>query len=237
MRTLTCLVVVLAGLARPFVAGAQDLPATVAPSVEVQGNVRQGQRPALPREPILRGYFMTDIVSMAASDSFDAVLGSSRVTMRGGGGEVLNIWRGLFARASFAAAREEGTRAIVVDGNVVPLDIALTIEVRPLEIGGGWRFPPFSGGHLVPYAGASILRVGYRERSAFGGESDDVDSTFAGRSLFGGIEAAVGGWVIVGAEVQYRSVPDALGQGGVSEAFGERDLGGAAVRVLVGIRH
>jgi hypothetical protein len=43
-------------------------------------------------------------------------------------------------------------------------------------------------------------------------------------------------WVIAGAEVQYRTVPDALGEGGVSQVFGDTDLGGVTVRVLVGIR-
>ena len=236
MRAVALAAALIAVLVAPRTMAAQVTHAAASTVSEPQGSVRQGPRPALPREPILRGYFMTDLASMTASDSFDAVLGSSRLVMRGGGGEVLHIWRGLFARAAFAAAREEGTRAIVVDNEVIPLDIPMTVEVSPLEIGGGWRFRPLAGGRLVPYVGAAVLRVGYRERSEFAVADDDVDATFTGRAFFGGLEAVIGGWVIVGAEVQHRSVPDALGEGGVSAAFRETDLGGSAIRFLVGIR-
>jgi hypothetical protein len=37
----------------------------------------------------------------------------------------------------------------------------------------------------------------------------------------------------VAGEVQYTSVPDAIGAGGLSEEFDEKDLGGTIVRVRV----
>jgi len=42
--------------------------------------------------------------------------------------------------------------------------------------------------------------------------------------------------VFAGAEVQYRLVPNALGEGGASQDFGETDLGGFVFRVLFGFR-
>jgi hypothetical protein len=78
--------------------------------------------------------------------------------------------------------------------------------------------------------------MGYRETSEFGIGDDNTDQTFTGTAVFGGIEAWIINWVIAGAEVQYRTVPDALGGGGVSAVFGDDNLGGLTLRVLVGIR-
>jgi len=194
------------------------------------------QRPPQAREPVLRAYFLADSVWMSASQTFDAVVGTSRLSMRGGGGEVLGLWRGLFARVAFAVGEEEGSRVVVFDDEVIPLGIPLTVQVRPLEIGAGWRFRPFAAGRLTGYAGGGVLRLGYRERSAFATADDDVDATFTGGVVFGGLEASLVSWVIAGVEVQHRIVPDALGDGGVSAVYGETGLGGTAVRLLIGVR-
>ena len=60
--------------------------------------------------------------------------------------------------------------------------------------------------------------------------------SFSGYFVFGGVEVPIWKWIFAGAEAQYRSVPDALGDGGVSEHFGESDLGGTVLRVMIGIR-
>lgn len=186
--------------------------------------------------PFLRAYFHVDFTTLAASRTFDAVIGKSQLSMQGGGGEALNLWKGLFARVAFSSARETGSRVIVIDDEVIPIGIPLTVELKPLEIGGGWRFRPMAGGRIVPYVGAGVLRVGYRERSDFAQSGDDTDATFNGSFVFGGVEASLFSWIIAGVEAQYRTVPDALGGGGVSGAFGETDLGGTTLRVLIGIR-
>jgi hypothetical protein len=54
---------------------------------------------------------------------------------------------------------------------------------------------------------------------------------------FGGVELPLSKWLFAGAEVEWRTVADALGEfPSASLAFGETNLGGTAVRVLVGIR-
>ena len=42
--------------------------------------------------------------------------------------------------------------------------------------------------------------------------------------------------MFAGVEGQYRSIKDALGEGGVSDVFGETNLGGAVFRVMFGVR-
>jgi hypothetical protein len=191
--------------------------------------------PAAPRE-FFRGYVLFDSTSLAAADTFDAVIGKSRLSMTGGGGEVLGLWKGLFARVAFSSVDASGSRVEVYDGDVFPLGIPLTVELRPLELAGGWRFAAAGGGRVVPYAGGGLLRMGYRETSDFALAGENVDATYSGTLAFGGVDVRLVSWLFGGAEVQYRSVPDALGAGGASEAFGENNLGGFTFRVLVGVR-
>lgn len=191
--------------------------------------------PAAPRS-FLRAYFLVDGTEMRAADTFDAIVGTSRFIMPGGGAEVLGLWKGLFARVAFSNGRETGSRVVVFDDEVVSLGIPVTIEMRPIEIGAGWRLRPFAARRLVPYAGAGLLLMNYKETSEFADTDDDSDETYRGAVAFGGIEAVLGGWLVAGAEAQYRLVPDAIGSGGVSAAFGEDDLGGVTLRVLVGVR-
>jgi hypothetical protein len=54
--------------------------------------------------------------------------------------------------------------------------------------------------------------------------------------VFGGVEVPVWKWMVAGVEAQYRSVPNAIGDGGVSAEFRETNLGGAVLRVMIGIR-
>jgi hypothetical protein len=199
---------------------------------------RQAARPGAVSRDVIRAYFLVEGTEMTAANTFDAVLGESRVFARGGGAEALSLWRGLFARVAFSAARETGDRVVIADNNdAVPVGIPVTIELQPIEIGGGWRSRPGASGRLVGYLGGSVLLMRYRETSQFGGDEDNTDATYRGYAGFAGLEVVLGAWVIAGAEAQYRLVPDAIGTGGVSEAFGESDLGGVTVRVLLGIRY
>ena len=178
---------------------------------------------------------MLDGTEMAAADSFNAVIGKSRITMPGGGLEVLSLWKGLFIRGAFSSVKETGSRVVVFDDEVISLGIPVTIELQPLEVAAGWRFRPLFR-RLTPYIGGGLLRMSYKETSDFAVEDENTNETFTGNVVFGGLELSLVSWVMAGAEVQYRSVPDALRGGGVSELFDETDLGGVTVRVLLGIR-
>ena len=217
-------------------ADAQTLSAVVtSPRLDVQAPPPVA-RPAPAARTFLRAYFLFDSTSMAAAETFDAVIGTSRLSMAGAGGEALGLWKGLFARVAFSSASETGSRVDVFDDEVVSVGIPVTIELRPLEIAAGWRARPFAAGRLVPYVGGGLLRMGYKETSDFSDPDDNVDTSFTGGVLFGGIEASLVSWIVAGAEVQYRTLPNAIGAGGVSEVFEETDLGGMTFRVLIGVR-
>lgn len=181
----------------------------------------------------VRAFFATDVNAMAASESFDAVLGSSSVTAFGGGGDILNVWSRLFVRVAVTRAKKEGERVVIANGQAISLGIPVTVTMTPIEVGGGWRFPVSP--RVTPYGGGGALLMRYSERSPFAVSGDDVDISKTGFLAFGGVEVGVARHIFVGGEAQYRSVPDAIGTAGVSKDFDETNLGGFALRVLAGV--
>lgn len=163
----------------------------------------------------------------AANRSFTAVLGEDSGPLYGGGGEV--VFRGVFLRVGAARFKANGERAIRVENRTFRLGIPLTITLVPIEISGGYRFRRRS--RLIPYAGAGVSSVGYEETSAFAEGDENVDERFTGYQVLGGVEYRIADRFGVAGEVQYAAVPDAIGAGGLSQAFGETDLGGTTVRV------
>jgi hypothetical protein len=183
-----------------------------------------------------RGFFVLDTEMMTASQSFDAITGSSTLIGYGGGGEVVNLWQNLFVRGSFATAPASGERAFVVDGAVIPTGLGIDIALNTFEIGGGWRFPLRKHPTFTPYAGGGVLFVSYSEDSQLSTSTDNVSESFTGYAFQGGVDLALSRLMYVAVEGQYRIVPNALGEAGVSKAFDEKDLGGFAFRVLVGVK-
>jgi opacity protein-like surface antigen len=180
-------------------------------------------------------YFAFDLDALAAQKSFDAVLGTSNLKGFGGGVDVLNVWKGLFVRAVVTHARKQGNRAFVFNGEAIPLDVPITVSMTPVEIDGGWRF--LTASRVMPYVGGGLLVIQYSEKSTFASSDENVSQTNRGVIAFGGVEVALSRWLMTGVEAQYRRVPNALGAAGVSQDFGETDLGGFTARVLLGITH
>jgi hypothetical protein len=210
----------------------------LAPPVPARAGQARPARPA-PRAPApigLRAYGVVDLDALAATDSFDAVVGTSHLTAFGGGVDVVDIWKHLFARVAVTRARQSGSRVFVANGQVFPMGIPLTVTMTPIEVGGGWRFVSRKPGRLTPYAGVSFVSLGYTETSKFAESSENTSERFTGQDVFGGVEVRILKWLVASGEAQYRRIPNALGAGGVSKDFGESDLGGVTARVAIGIR-
>jgi hypothetical protein len=197
----------------------------------------QAAQPAKAPSPIgLHAYGAFDLDALAARESFDAVVGTSHLTAFGGGVDVVDIWKHLFARVAVTRARKSGSRVFVANGEVFPLGIPLTATMTPVEVGGGWRFVSSKRSRLTPYAGVSFLSMGYTETSKFAEPGENTDERFTGQDVFGGVEVGIVKWLVAAGEVQYRRVPNGLGVGHVSKDFGETDLGGVTARFTIGIR-
>src|SRR5262249_32644992 len=128
----------------------------------------------------IRAFGVVDTDALTAHQSFDAVLGTSRLTAFGGGADVLNIWKTVFVRAALSHTNKSGNRAFAVNGQVVSLNIPIKVSMTPVEIGGGWRFASSRSSHVVPYAGGGVLIQTYSEKSNFAGSGDDVSQTNTG---------------------------------------------------------
>jgi opacity protein-like surface antigen len=165
-----------------------------------------------------------------ASRSFEAVFSQDNGPVYGGGAEVV-AKQGWFVRVGAWRFEDDGQRALRLENQTFPLGIPLTVTILPVELNGGYRFRRRS--KLVPYAGAGVSWHRYEETSQFADTAENVDERFTGYQVLGGVEFRLHRWFGVAGEVQYTSVPDAIGAGGLSEEFDEKDLGGTIVRVRV----
>lgn len=179
-----------------------------------------------------RAYLTFGATWETASDTFDAVAGTSRASGIGGGATVTGLWQGLFVDVGVSRQRFDGERVFVLNGTAFPLGIPLEVTVRPIDIAAGWRV---TAGRVSPYAGGGATFLSYEETSDFAQPGENVSERKTGLVLLGGVDVALLRWLHAGAELRYRSVTGLLGTGGVSEAFGEDDLGGTAVAVRVSV--
>jgi opacity protein-like surface antigen len=222
------------------VAGTPDIPlrqARRADSVwDASGEPRPGQArvPAPPPPRIgVRGFGVGSYGLFRAEDSFEAIFDSAWQPFYGGGGQVV-IFDKLFVEGSFEQFKKTGQRVVVSDDEVFPLGIEDRVTINPITVTAGYRFR--SSATVVSYAGGGVGSYRLRETSEFADPSENVDERHTSYHALGGVEVAVSKWVYTAFEVQYASVPDALGIPGVSGEFGETNLGGLSFRVklLVG---
>ena len=190
---------------------------------------RPGRRrpPAYPGGLQLRGFGVVAQNWLAAGSTFQAVLGSSQATEFGGG---VSVTEGsYFVDVSARWFARDGERVFVRNGQVFPLGIDTSVTMTPLDVTVGYRLRPF--GRLRPYLGGGYTRLRYEETADFAGSGEDVSESFNGFHVVGGGEWRFGRLVGVATEVAWTRVANAIGDGGVSQAFGEDDLGGTSVRL------
>jgi opacity protein-like surface antigen len=184
--------------------------------------------------PVLtvRGFADIGATTFTAADSFEAVLGSSRGTVFGGGIDFIERYN-VFATLRASRFRKNGERVFRFNDEVFGLGIPVNVTVTPIELTGGYRFD--GGWRVVPYGGGGVSWHRYKETSEFATDEENVEETFTGYQILGGAEVRIWRWLGAAGEVQWTSVPDALGQdpNGVSSEFDETDLGGTTVRFKI----
>lgn len=173
-----------------------------------------------------------DSTTFEATESFEAITGESSVPGLTVGVTLTRLWRGVFIDVAAGRRTLEGERVFVHAGTVFPLGIPVTIEWRPLDVAVGWRA---AHRRFSPYAGVGLSTIAYKETADFAQAGDDVSESASGLLLLAGVDAPVWRRVSLGGEVRYRSVTGVLGESGVSEVFGEDQLGGTSVGVRLSI--
>lgn len=168
-----------------------------------------------------------------AKNSFDAILGRSLSAVYGVGGQVV-FPNGVFAQVGIDRVRATGTRALVSGEQVFTLPIANRVTVTPVQVTGGYRAAPSHG--VAVYVGAGMGWHTLEEDSPSVPGSDRMNSRHVGYHLLGGAEMPIMRFFGIAGELQWASVPKALGESGLSAVYGEKDLGGTTFRVklLVG---
>jgi opacity protein-like surface antigen len=191
------------------------------------------QTAAAQSEPAIGLRAFADVATQTflATDTFNAILGDDRGTFGGGGGQFR--WKNVVVEVSASQFKKTGERVFISNGDVFKLGIPATIEIRPLELTAAWRFP--SVWHLRPYAGGGIGQQRYKESSKFAEPSENVETTDRSYHVVAGAEIRLWRWIGTALDVRYRTVRDAIGEGGASKEYGEHDLGGTSVafRVLL----
>ena len=164
-----------------------------------------------------------------ASETFDTILETDRGIFIGGGGQAR--WKDLLFEVTASRFEDSGQRAFVFGGEVFRLGIPTTISIRPIEFTATYRLPRVW--RFRPYAGGGFGRQRYKEVSDFADRSENVVRSDASYHVGGGAEIRLWRWIAAASEVRYRTVRDAIGEGGISKEFGERDLGGTSIRLRI----
>ena len=220
-RTVTVLAVICIATLAPTAVTAQQRPAPARPAT---------------RQPLaIRGFGDLGMVRFAASDAFEATLGSPSGVFFGGGIEVV-LPQQWFVGLRLSHFDKSGERVFVQDNEAFPLGIDMKVAITPIEVSAGYRFR--SGRrNLIPYLGGGIGWHRYTETSDFADAAEDVKETFTGYHVLGGAEYRVGRMFAIAGEAQWTTIPDALsGVSSAADAFGESNLGGFGfhVRFVVG---
>ena len=230
-----------AALASSILAFVVCAPAQAQERRDVSFDPATAAQPRSPRPPPsvpfdFRAYAHLDEVWMKASQSFEAVLGTSSLTAGGVGVDIVDLWRGAFVRAGISRLGGHGSRVFIVDGDAILSNVPVAVRIRTVELGAGWRYALPKRPTYTVYGGVDLLHLRYAEVSDFATDEENAQEGFWGSAIFGGLEVQFWKRVIAGGEVQFRSVPDAIGTAGVSADFNETNLGGFVIRGLIGFR-
>ena len=195
---------------------------------------RRPPPPPLPPPTLeIGGYGMVGVMNFTAADSFEVILGSPSGMMFGGGARVGLPLGGLFVDVGAWRFRGEGERAFVFQGETFELGIPVEVYITPLEFTAGWQFRFRAAPKFRPYVGGGFSSYGYKETSEFATDAENADDRFSGYHVLGGAEYRISKYVSLAGEGVWATVPDALGESGVSATFNETDLGGTSFRFKI----
>ena len=184
--------------------------------------------PPAPRGPLrIRAFAQTGGTLFLADDSFDTILGSPFGPIVGGGAQVV-FPNAAFVQVSVERFRETGTRAFVSGTNIFTLDEPVTVTVQPVLATVGYRSGAYR--RFAPYLGAGLGWHELTEESPTGAV-ERSGKWKIGYHVIGGSELVLSRVFAIAGEVQWATVPKAMGDTGVSSVFGEDDLGGFTFRI------
>jgi hypothetical protein len=170
----------------------------------------------------------------AAPDSAKAIFGETGDLEYGGFFSVA-VNRSVFLSLSGTYFQKEGERVFLADpdGPWFRLGHPLKLRLIPVNLVVGYRF--HVGDSVVPWLAIGGGATFYREESTIGGVTESTEKTEGTGIVMGGVDY-VNGNLLFGVQASWSTVPNSVGVGGVSQIYGEDDLGGLGVCVRLGVR-
>ncbi len=170
------------------------------------------------------GYFgMTN-----ASRSAKAIFGGSSGGGTYGGFLQVGVGHSFFISGHVHYFSRTGERVFVADPGAQVFRVGHPLKVREVPVYAmvGWRFMPSS--RWTPYIALGGGVTSYREESNVAGLVETLSKSKASGHVALGLDYALGA-VAVGVEAMYSTVPNTIGDSGVSKVYGEKDVGGATI--------
>jgi hypothetical protein len=160
------------------------------------------------------------------------VLGGARGLVWGGGVEAV-LRQGVFVSLRASRFHRHGERVFLFNNQRFPLGIPVSVTITPVELTGGYRLD--ARAFLVPYGGGGIGWYGFDETSRFAEATENVRERTLGYHIVGGAELRMMRLLGAAFEAGWARVPDGLPRhpDGVSEEFGESNLGGVTLRIKI----
>ena len=182
---------------------------------------------------MIRGFGEIGWLKLTAKESFNAIFDKDSTWIAGGGVDA--IWpSGFFGAAEIEWFALEGERAFVLNDEVFRLGIRDDIRVIPISMTFGYKFGRSDTAR--PYAGAGYGLYMFKEEAEFARTGENLSENFGGFHILGGVDLIRRRRISAAVEGRYAWVRDALGEGGVSEEFGESDLGGFTIKAKIVVR-
>jgi hypothetical protein len=171
-----------------------------------------------------------------AGRSAKAVFGTSRGGPTIGFAGQFGLGESFFVRAGARFFQREGERAFVAAPGAAAFRLGHPLTVRIIPAYGlvGFRF--LQGASLRPYVGVGGGATSYDEESDVAGEIFTSTATKAAGHAVAGLDFGRGAFRF-GGEVMYSTVPNTIGFGGVSQVYGEDDVGGLSAIVRISFVH
>lgn len=202
-------------------------PSRVFPALAAAALVLAGARPAAALDWAIGaegGYSEMTNAEKSAKAIFDGTKGGGTI----GGFVRLGITQSFFLEAHGRHFERTGERVFVADaaGEVFRLGHPLTIRLIPVYGAVGYRFLPNS--HFAPYVTIGVGATAYKETSDVAGLIETQSTTKVSGHGALGVDYFAGP-LRLGVEVGYSTVPNTIGESGVSKVYGEKDVGGLTV--------
>jgi hypothetical protein len=168
-----------------------------------------------------------------APNSAKAIFAGSTGGGTGGGFIHLGLGESFFVEAHGRYFQKKGERVFVADPTspVFRLGHPLTIRLVPVYGMVGYKFLRRS--RWAPYVAVGVGATQYHEESDVAGLVETSSTSKVGGHLALGVDFLTGP-VRFGAEVMYSTVPNTIGESGVSKVYNEKDVGGISVVARLG---